>query len=70
MKLATEVMDEATADCTIDEVLRRDPSNLTQEDYKSLIESLRVKRAMFIEQGEKKQAKKQGIEETDDADSE
>lgn len=62
MKLATEIMDEATADSTIDEVLRRDPANLTDADYAALRDALRLKRAMFIEQGEKKAAKKEGIE--------
>lgn len=67
MKLATEIIDEATADATIDEVLRRDPADNTREDYRLMIEAMRFKRAMFIENQEKKAAKKQGVDEDENA---
>ena len=68
---ANEIMDEATAEATIDEALRRDPSNMVfPDDYVPLIEAMRTKRALFIDAGEKKEAKKQGIGEQDDKDSE
>lgn len=70
MKLAAEIMDEAIADSTIDEVLRRDPANLTEADYRALIESLRMKRALFIEGEGKKAAKKQGVSEDGDEEAE
>lgn len=66
MKLATEIMDEAIADSTIDEVLRRDPADNTREDYQRMIEAMRFKRALFIVNAEKKAAKKQGVEADDE----
>lgn len=61
-KQASEVMDEAIADSTIDEMMRRDPVTMTNAHYSALIDALRAKRAMFIEKGEAKAAKKEGID--------
>lgn len=67
---AEQIMDDATADATIDEVMRRDPANLSDGDFKALIQAMRSKRALFIEAEEKKANKKAGIEEVEDGDDE
>lgn len=49
-----ELMREAAADPTLDEVMRRDPATLSRMDIERLIGQLREERAMFIETGGKK----------------
>lgn len=65
-KTGPELLDEAAQHPTLDELMRRDPKDLTEDDYRVLIEHQRHDRAMFISAQAKKQDKKSGVEETDD----
>ena len=47
MKEAKEQFEEAGADATMDEIMRRDPADLTFADRKRLIEAERRARASF-----------------------
>ena len=47
MKEAKEQFEEAGADPTMDEIMRRDPANLTASDRRRLIEVERQARASF-----------------------
>lgn len=55
---ASELMDEITAEHTIDRVMRKVPP-ITAQDLEDLIRAMRSKRAMFIEGEATKKAKKE-----------
>lgn len=55
---AQELIAQAGADPTLDELLRRDPRRLTDEDYLALSRRLREQRVM-IQEAEKAKEKKE-----------
>ena len=54
-------MEEAAATPTLDDYMRRDPADLSGEDYLALIEIFRAKRVEFLAKEQKKADKKEGI---------
>ena len=59
---ANEMMDEAAAEPTLDEFMRRDPSTHTDDDRRVAITIHRRNRAAFIKAGEKRKAKREGVD--------
>jgi hypothetical protein len=57
-----EMVAEIAADATIDEMMRRDPRTVSDEDFDRLIQAQRAARARFIQETEKKRMKRQGVE--------
>lgn len=71
MTEAKNPLDEVTADedaVTVDRVMSKSPHVLTDEDLTDLVEAMRRSRARFIAAEAKKEAKREGIENTEDLD--
>ncbi len=64
-KHGNELLDEAAASPTLDDFMKRDTASLTPTDRGDLINVLRHDRAAFIRAEDKKQSKKEGIEDDD-----
>ncbi len=64
-KHGNELLDEAAAAPSLDDFMKRDPASLTPADRGDLINVLRHDRAAFIRAEDKKQSKKEGIEDDD-----
>jgi hypothetical protein len=60
---APELIDEAGKDPTLDEFMRRDPADLSDEEFKGVVSLQRTARGQFILKQAKRQAKKEGVEE-------
>ena len=54
-KTGPELMQEAVAQPTLDELLDRDPAKMTDADFSALIERSRDERAQFIKAQQEKQ---------------
>lgn len=65
-KTGPELVEEIAADPTIDEMLRRDPRQVGEDDLLKLVEAHRLKRAQFIKDSDKRRAKRQGQEVEED----
>lgn len=65
-KTGPELMDEAASEPTLDELNRRDPATMKEDDYVQLVKALRADRAWFNAREAKRQAKAEGID-VDDA---
>lgn len=63
MTEANQLIEEIITEPSLDDFMRRDPAELTDEDFARIVEIERDNRAKFIAAEEKKQMKKQGIEE-------
>lgn len=65
-KDGSALLDEAAADATIDEVMRRDPREVSDDDLREMIEASRAKRALFIQAGQKRKEKKAGVQDPEE----
>ena len=65
-KTGPELLDEAASEPTLDELMRRDPAGMTDEEFKAVVIRNREDRAMFIANEGKKSARRQGVAEPED----
>lgn len=62
MEPATETMDRMTAQVTLDRHYDRDPKGPSPVSHDDFVRALRTKRAFMETREERKQAKKEGVE--------
>lgn len=62
--VAADVIDAMAGQPTLDELMRRDPSDLSKEDRTTIIARQREDRVAFMEKESKAAAKKEGAEDT------
>lgn len=58
MKDGNQLIDEAAEHVTLDEVMRRDPRTVTDDEFEDMIRGLRRARAMFIKGSEDRRQKR------------